>query len=128
MRALLDGHALIWMANDPDRLGGQARETVLDVETSLYVSMATFWELAVKISLGKLSLDGLTLNHLKAYCIDNAISFLPIQYQHCLQVVELPFFHRDPFDRLLIGQARVEELSLISKDRLFKKYLVDVVW
>ena len=128
MEALLDSHALIWMASDPDRLGSHARETVLDVETSLYVSMATFWELAIKISLGKLNLDGLTLNHLKVYCIDNAISFLPIQYQHCQQVIELPFHHRDPFDRLLIGQAQVEKLSLISNDRLFKKYLVNVIW
>ena len=128
MRALLDTHALIWMACEPDRLGSLAHKVILNTQTRLYVSMASFWELAIKLSLGKLELQDVTLDDLRAYAFQNSIQMLPISYLDCKHVIDLPFYHRDPFDRLLISQAMLGGLKIISKDMHFDKYDVQTVW
>lgn len=128
MRALLDTHALLWLADDPGRLPGRVVEICENDGNELFVSIATFWELAIKMSLGKIELTDDGLERLAAWCEDNSITMLPIALAHCTRVRALEFVHRDPFDRLLIAQALTEELALISVDGHFAAYGVSAIW
>lgn len=128
MNALLDTHALIWLADDPQRLPASIVALCEDETNDLSVSIASFWELAIKMSLGKITLGADALPRLSRWCHDNAINILPIELGHLNQLQCLPFHHRDPFDRLLIAQAHSENMSIISVDEHFKAYDIDVLW
>ncbi|MFY9261939.1 MAG: type II toxin-antitoxin system VapC family toxin [Gallionella sp.] len=103
MRALLDTHTLLWLAGNPSQLPPRVVALCEDENNALYVSIASFWELAIKMSLGKIELAEDALAQLETWCLANAISLLPVELSHCQQVQKLPFHHRDPFDRLLIA-------------------------
>jgi len=128
MNALLDTHALLWLADDPQRLPGSIVALCEDETNELSVSIASFWELSIKMSLGKITLGEDALSRLSRWCHDNAINILPIELSHLNQLQALPFHHRDPFDRLLIAQAQSENMSIISVDEHFKAYDVAVLW
>ena len=123
MRLLLDTHALLWWLDDDPRLGVTARESIQDCGAA-FVSAASLWEIAIKVGIGKLDAD-------LAAIIDelgpNEFELLPIQPRHVLAVVTLPRHHRDPFDRMLIAQARCEGLRVVTGDRRFGVYGIDVV-
>lgn len=128
MRALLDTHTLLWLVDNPDKLPATVAAICEDENNALFISIASFWELAIKMSLGKIELDDNALAHLKTWCDDNAVQLLPISLSHCQQVQTLPFHHRDPFDRLLIAQALCDQLVLLSADGHFADYGVEVIW
>ncbi|MBU0656393.1 MAG: type II toxin-antitoxin system VapC family toxin [Gammaproteobacteria bacterium] len=128
MKALLDTHTLLWLVDSPEKLPSIVATICEDGNNELYISIASFWELAIKMSLGKIELESNALERLKSWCDDNAIQLLPISIKHCQQVQTLPFHHRDPFDRLLIAQALCDRLALLSVDGHFADYGVDVVW
>lgn len=128
MKALLDTHTLLWLVDNPEKLPTRVITICEDGQNELFISIASFWELAIKMSLGKIELDANALARLKTWCDDNAVQLLPISINHCQQVQTLPFHHRDPFDRLLIAQARCDELVLLSADGHFADYSVDVIW
>ena len=128
MRALLDTHTLLWLVDSPDKLPATVTAICEDENNALFISIASFWELAIKMSLGKIELDDNALARLKTWCDDNAVQLLPISLSHCQQVQTLPFHHRDPFDRLLIAQALCDQLVLLSADGHFADYGVDVIW
>lgn len=128
LRILLDTHVLLWLTNDTSKLPAHVISLCEDETNSLFISIASFWELAIKISLGKIALADNAIEQLQAWCADNAISILPIEINHCIRLQTLPFHHRDPFDRLLIAQAKCEKLSVISADEHFPAYEVDVIW
>jgi PIN domain nuclease of toxin-antitoxin system len=128
MRALLDTHTLLWLVDSPDKLPTEVTAICEDENNALYISVASSWELSIKMSLGKIELEDNALARLQAWCDDNTVQLLPIQVSHCQQVQTLPFHHRDPFDRLLIAQAMCEQLVLLSVDRHFADYDVDVLW
>lgn len=128
MKALLDTHALLWLVDNPARLPATVVSLCEEESNALFVSIASYWELAIKMALGKISLADDGLAQLKNWCDENAVQLLNIDVRHCEQVKILPFHHRDPFDRLLIAQAMTEKLALISGDTHFPNYQVEVVW
>jgi PIN domain nuclease of toxin-antitoxin system len=129
MRALMDTHVFLWWAlNEPHRIGSAARELMEDPATELLLSAASTWELAIKLSKGKLRVSG-SLEDVVAEAMQRfRIEELRISQRHTLQVAELPPHHADPFDRLLVAQAQVEQVALLSGDRAVAEYDADVRW
>ena len=127
MNYLLDTHTLIWFLEGDKRLSTTAKGIICNDDADAYVSIVSLWEMAIKISLGKLELSQ-SLDQIINKLPQQNITLLPIQPAHVLAVLSLPFEHRDPFDRLLIGQALVENMKLISNEALFLRYSVDRVW
>ena len=128
MNALLDTHALLWLADDPQRIPARIVALCEDETNGLNVSITSFWELSIKMSLGKITLGTDALSQLNHWCHDNAIRILPIELSHLHQLQSLPFHHRDPFDRLLIAQAQSENMSIISVNEHFHAYDIEVMW
>lgn len=130
MNVLLDTHAFLWWIEDNPRLSPRARSLIGDSENGVYVSAASGWEIAIKARLGKLRLseDG----SLERFILDqlqvNAFQALPVQMSHALHVSTLPPLHRDPFDRLLIAQSRLEGMPLITGDAQIAGYEVQIFW
>ena len=127
MSYLADTHVLLWFALDPERLGRRAHDVLTATDEPVFFSMASVWEIAIKLSLGKLRLDG-TLPQFVAQQISNGFTLLPIQVSHAAQQAALPWHHRDPFDRLLIAQAIEEDLTIVTGDPAFRKYRVKRIW
>lgn len=128
MRLLLDTHALIWFLEDDARLGRQARAAICDGANESLVSDATAWEAGIKHSLGKLRLPAPFEELFPGRIIAEGFRVLPIRHLHLHELVRLPLHHRDPFDRLLIAQARMEGLTLVSCDPHFPAYGVPLLW
>lgn len=123
MKYLLDTHILIWLAINPSQLSSKVLAVCEDASNELSVSIASFWELSIKMSLGKIDLADDALEQLQLWCNLNQVSILPIEVAHCERVKGLPLHHRDPFDRLLIAQALEQDLTLISADGCFPDYV-----
>jgi len=124
---LLDTHSLLWYLTDDDQLPKSRKGEIDDENILCFVSMASFWEIAIKQSLNKLSINtnlDVVLNQIQ----NTSIIFLPIKTDHIKQVVNLPFHHRDPFDRLIIAQAQAENLTIVTRDKTFSPYGVKVKW
>lgn len=128
MRVLLDTHTFLWQVSGDSRLSNVARETLLSPEHDLLFSMASLWEIAIKISLGKLALADDWPKAISAELTINQIRRLPIENEHCARVGTLPFHHRDPFDRMLIAQAMTEDLVILSRDAAIGEYPVTRIW
>ena len=128
MKVLLDTHAFLWLITDDDRLSENARQTFLNTGNSLFFSAASLWEICIKKSLGKISLKDGWFQTIQAEMETNTIQWLPIEMTHCAEVTELPFHHRDPFDRMLIAQAIVEEMKLLSRDSPLSNYAIELIW
>lgn len=127
MAYLLDTHALIWFLEGDERLPVTARNIICDDNADIYVSIVSLWEMAIKISLGKLTLSQ-SLKQVIDTLERQSISLLSVEPAHVLAVLTLPFEHRDPFDRLLVSQALVDGMKFISNEALFLRYGVDRVW
>ena len=128
MKLLLDTHTFLWFIMGSSRLSKKARELIEDVNNERLLSIASLWEMAIKISLGKLTLaepfEVLIPRQLKL----NRIKLLNIKIEHIATVAVLPFYHRDPFDRLLIAQCMVERLPLLSADESIDNYPIKRIW
>ncbi len=124
---LLDTHALIWFLNGDEHLSAKAQEIISDETSTLYLSIVSLWEMAIKISLGKLKLSQ-PLDQLISSLGTLNINLLPITESHVLGLLTMPYVHRDPFDRLLISQALDESLNLISNEAIFIDYGIKTVW
>jgi PIN domain nuclease of toxin-antitoxin system len=131
VRALLDTHALIWASITPERLGVRAARVLQEQRHELYVSVASFWEISIKVSKPQhvLTLPAGWEERTEAYMAQWDLNWLPIRLAHCQAVRGLPWGrHRDPFDRMLIAQARVEGLAIVTSDPAFQDYNVKLVW
>lgn len=128
MRVLLDTHAFLWWINGDVRLSERAREIFSDGDNELLFSVASGWEMAIKAGLGKLTVSGSLGPFIAAHLAENAVEVLPINLSHAVGVTELPDHHRDPFDRLLISQAIVEKLPILSVDPEISRYPTETVW
>jgi len=128
MKLLLDTHALIWFISGDSKLSEQAKEAFLNRDNKLYFSKASLWEITIKISLGKLVLAEHWLKAIEKEMKSNGIQWLEIKIDHCKILADLPFHHRDPFDRLLISQAISESMGIVSIDSQFSNYPLDVIW
>lgn len=128
MRILLDTHAFLWWVQDAPPLSGKARAAIADPENEALVSLASCWEMAIKVSLGKLKLPGAIERFVPEQLAVNGFQQLPIDFRHVARVASLPFHHRDPFDRLLAAQALEEGLTIISAEGVFRKYGIPRIW
>lgn len=127
MKYLLDTHALLWIALDDNRLSKKVRKVYSDTNSELYISIASLWEIAIKVSIKKIQLNT-TFDEFINLVIQNGISILELKTEHLNRVAELQFIHRDPFDRILISQAQSEKLTIITSDKIFKNYKVKMIW
>jgi PIN domain nuclease of toxin-antitoxin system len=128
VKLLLDTHAfLCWVEGTP-ALARRARAAVSNPENEVLFSIASCWELAIKLSLGKLHLAQRLDRFIPEQLGLNGFSILEIRLPHVVRVADLPFRHRDPFDRLLVAQALEDDLTIVSADRVFKKYGAAVIW
>ncbi|ASC07519.1 MULTISPECIES: type II toxin-antitoxin system VapC family toxin [Acetobacteraceae] len=121
MRLLLDTHLLLWAAGEPDKLSARARTLMEDPGNDLVFSAASLWEITIKTGLGRADFQ-VDPHLLRRGLIENGYEELPITSQHALAVGQLPDVHRDPFDRILVAQATVEGLLLLTHDPLVKAY------
>ena len=128
MRALLDTHAFLWWITDDPRLSTRVREVIADGRNILYFSAASGWEIAIKAGLGRLRIPENLERFLTEELAQNAIQVLPVYLSHALRVYTLPLHHRDPFDRLLISQALLRKLPVLTADPQIAIYPVDVIW
>ena len=128
MKLLVDTHVLLWILQDDPSLSPVARNAYGDPANMLYFSVASYWELCIKLSLGKLRLADGWSSSIERELAENEVRWLPIQPRHVEAIVDLPWLHRDPFDRLLVAQCRTEGLALISADAQIAHYDVEVIW
>ncbi len=124
---LLDTHTLLWFLNGDDTLSKPAKDILKNIENTIVVSIASLWEIGIKMSIGKLKLAYSLEEIVENLQLQN-IQILPIQPFHILKMTTLPFHHRHPFDRIIIAQAITEKMKLISKDDIFKEYKCDLIW
>ena len=128
MRLLLDTHAFLWWVGASRDLSRRARSAIGSGRNECFVSIASGWEIAIKVSLGNLKIEGALDRFLPEQLAANGFKPLPIDLKHCARVAALPFHHRDPFDRLLVAQALEEELAIVTVDPVFTRYGVKRVW
>ena len=124
---LLDTHALIWFISGSKELSQAAQSSIEADDANNFVSIANLWEIAIKISLGKLELKT-PFKEIGRQISENGFEILPVTFEDTLTVSTLPFLHRDPFDRIIIAQAITNGLTIISKDQNFSSYSVNVIW
>ncbi|MGA2977351.1 MAG: type II toxin-antitoxin system VapC family toxin [Spirochaetia bacterium] len=128
MRALLDTHCWLWWISAPENLSQEALEAIRFGGNEIYFSAASSWEISIKVTLGKLVMREKPSEFVPARLARDGILPLPIQHAHALQVAGLPYHHRDPFDRMLVAQAQMENLTLLTADRQLEKYDVRLLF
>jgi PIN domain nuclease of toxin-antitoxin system len=128
MKLLLDTHSFLWFIGGDDRLSLTARTLIEDTTNDVFLSVASLWEMAIKISLGRLQFSQPFETFIPQQLSLNRIGMLGITIGHAAQVAMLPFHHRDPFDRLLIAQALVEHVPIVSRDPEFDAYGIMRMW
>ncbi len=128
MRLLLDTHSFLWFIGGNASLSPTARTLIEDVDNQPLLSMASLWEMAIKLSIGKLSLGRPFETLIPEQMRLNGVELLQIEMAHVVVVARLPFHHRDPFDRLLIAQAMVEQIPIVSGDPTFDLYHIRRLW
>jgi PIN domain nuclease of toxin-antitoxin system len=119
VRLLLDTHVLLWWLADDLKLPRVSRTIIANPDNEVLVSSVSLWEISIKAALGRIEVE---LDDLEAGIARNGFRLLPIGFRHALTAGRLPAVHRDPFDRMLVAQARVEELRIVSHDRVFERY------
>ncbi len=128
MRVLLDTHVFLWWVTGDSRLSSRAYEVIKETKNEIYLSAASGWEMAIKAGLGKLRLQAEPISFITEQLVINGFESLPVQLNHSLFVYSLPEHHRDPFDRLLVAQAKLENLPLVTADNKIRQYEVEVLW
>jgi PIN domain nuclease of toxin-antitoxin system len=128
MKFLLDTHTFIWWDSDPLKLTPQVLNICQDPENLLLLSVVSVWEMQIKLQFGRLKLTLPLAELVAGQQQTNKIVILNVKLEHILALEKLPPHHKDPFDRLLIAQANIEEAVLVSKDQIFKEYPVQTVW
>ncbi len=128
MNILIDTQAIIWFAENNSQLSVKARDMMEDEDNNCFVSMASLWEISIKMNLGKLVINNLMLSEFMDEVIENGFPILDIRRDHVLENEKLPFFHRDPFDRLIIAQAISENMKVVTSDPAFDLYPIHRIW
>jgi PIN domain nuclease of toxin-antitoxin system len=127
MDLLLDTHAFLWFITGDTQLPARVVKLIDDADNKCFVSIASIWEIVVKLSLDKLEIKG-GFETIEDFLENNDIEILPVDFNHTKMLLKLEHHHRDPFDRMIISQAITEKLIIISRDRFFKAYKVKVIW
>lgn len=124
---LLDTHTVLWLASNPDKLPAKVQNLLLAPSSKLFVSIASAWEVAIKLNLGKLDLEG-GISTFFDICSANSVQILNINKNALEALPDLPFIHRDPFDRLLVVTALTENLTMLSADKNIQQYKINCIW
>ena len=128
MRLLVDTHVLLWAIDSPEKLSAAARGALLAEDNAVSVSTASLWEIAIKLSLGRIALAPDWFAMIETGRVRIGARWLSVEASHCREVAVLPWHHRDPFDRLLVAQAMYEDMTLVSRDRVLADYPAPVLW
>ena len=128
MKIILDTHAFIWWDSAPDKLSDIALDSCKDPDNQLILSVASIWEIQIKANLGKIKLNTNLRGVIESQQAANDLSLLPVKSPHVYELDNLPIIHKDPFDRLIIAQARVEGAVLLTHDSVLKQYPVEIHW
>ncbi|MGD2087624.1 MAG: type II toxin-antitoxin system VapC family toxin [Candidatus Aminicenantes bacterium] len=128
MRGLIDTSTFLWFISGDSRLSHTAKTIISEIDNEIFLSIASLWEIAIKTSIGKLELSMSYEDLLSTQIEDNEIKLLQIEKNHLKDLVRLPFYHRDPFDRLIISQGIAENLPILTCDRLFNDYPIETLW
>ena len=128
MKVLVDTHTFIWALEGDPRLSKRAKQILTSDSNELVFSLASLWEIAVKIQIGKLGTLGSSVVYVRDEVEEYGMEILPIHYSHILALERLPFHHKEPFDRLILAQAVAESLPLLSDDSQFPAYPVKLLW
>lgn len=129
MKLLLDTQCFLWWFAQPDRLNEEAIAQIADETNELWFSVASIWEMGIKVAIGKLPLPEPIDTYISTRMIQLDVRSLEITALHALRSAALPLHHRDPFDRMLIAQAQIEEMTLVSADSTFKQYRdISILW
>ncbi len=129
MKILLDTCSFLWFVNgELNHISKVAEEIFLDKESEIFLSIVSCWEISIKWSINKLGLLHPPDTFLKTQIKSNHLSLLSIELEHTIQVAKLPFHHHDPFDRLLISQAIIEDIPLMSSDKTLSQYKIERIW
>ena len=128
MRLLLDTHTFLWLDGSPEQLSPAALAACEDPTNELYLSVVSAWEIQIKHQSNRLQLDVPLEEMIQGQQVANDLHILPVELPHVYTLRQLPLHHHDPFDRLLIAQAKVEQMRLVSADSQFEPYLVEVIW
>jgi PIN domain nuclease of toxin-antitoxin system len=128
MNLLFDTHTFLWWNSNPEKLSNQVLKLGKDKNNILHLSVASIWEIQIKIKIGKLTLTAPLDLIIEAHQQKHGIRLLPIEYSHVLTLGILPLHHKDPFDRMLVAQAQSERLTLMTRDPELKKYPINTIW
>jgi PIN domain nuclease of toxin-antitoxin system len=128
VKVLVDTHAILWWLAGDERLSKRARKILQDPENKRWVSIASLWEIAIKMSSGRLPAEGLTLGTIAGLLKAQQFAILPVRLEDLLRLELLPWLHRDPFDRLIVAQALEEGISLLTADGVMSHYPVQTIW
>ena len=123
MNLLLETHVLLWWLDDNPTLSKKARDAIANGSNVVFVSAAVIWEIRIKQALGKLQIP----KDFESVLNQQALEMLAVTTEHAHAIAHLPFHHRDPFDRMLIAQAKAEGLTLVTRDMVFKKYKIPII-
>ncbi|MBN3883827.1 MAG: type II toxin-antitoxin system VapC family toxin [Nostoc sp.] len=127
MKLLLDTQCWLWWFAQPERLNEEAIAHIVDENNELWLSVASIWEIGIKVAIGKLPLPDPLDSYISSRMAQLGMRSLEIRVSHALQAAALPLHHRDPFDRMLIAQAQIEEMTLVSADSMFNKYDISLI-
>jgi PIN domain nuclease of toxin-antitoxin system len=128
VKYLLDTGVWLWINFDPQRVSPKAQNVFRDLGQEIFMSAASAWEIAIKFASGKLQLPEPPATYVPRRMADQGVRTIAVSHQHALAVASLPPHHRDPFDRMLVAQANLEDMVLISADRIFQSYPVQLLW
>ncbi|MDJ0601125.1 MAG: type II toxin-antitoxin system VapC family toxin [Crocosphaera sp.] len=128
MKILMDTHAFLWFIEGDDNLSNSARCIIEDSQSQKQLSIASLWEMSIKGSLNRLELKTTFPNLIQNYVYGNGFEILAINAEHLEQLKTLPFYHKDPFDRLIIAQSLTENIPILTKDEVFKRYSNQLLW
>jgi PIN domain nuclease of toxin-antitoxin system len=128
VKVLVDTHAILWWIAGDERLSKRARKILEDPENKRWVSIASLWEIAIKMSSGRLPAEGLTLGTIAGLLKAQQFAILPVRLEDLLRLELLPWLHRDPLDRLIVAQALEEGISLLTADGAMSQYPVQTIW
>ncbi len=128
MKILLDTHAFLWLVEGSNQLSSTANSLLSDTDNDLFLSIASIWEMQIKVSIGKLKLGAYLSEIIANQREINDVQILPVELEHIWQLDNLPLYHKDPFDRMLIAQAITENIPIMSIDSAFNQYPVQIIW
>ena len=128
MKYLIDTHTLLWIVTKDQKLSEKAKKLYLNTENLIFFSLASVWEIVIKISLKKLVIEESLKDFIQSQIKGNDIKILNIEIKHILSLENLPYYHRDPFDRLIISQSMNENIPVLGSDKVYDLYPIKRIW